>query len=197
MEQQHQQQQPSPTSVTEQSLASKVSPSKKRRKSFRLSQNFVLPSRRDIDENSSSNGSSSGAGGLFQNTDSNPVSESECVKLESSEDFVYHVADQEEGEEEAAAPSSSIIATPVTPHATSQSGGGDDDSSFVQRTKTKKRRVEKMAKCWLSFTPINDNDARCNICSRTICTSGNTSNAWAHLEQHHYDVYLEAKSKKP
>ena len=71
-----------------------------------------------------------------------------------------------------------------------------DNSSISSSTKSSKRRKKnvKSAKCWTQFEVINEIKARCKLCLNIYATSGNTSNAWNHLEAMHFDVYNELYS---
>ena len=64
----------------------------------------------------------------------------------------------------------------------------NESASIV--SKKRKRKTTKSSLCWNYFTTKSVNESTCNLCLRSIVTSGNTTNAWNHLQTYHkHDYY--------
>lgn len=50
------------------------------------------------------------------------------------------------------------------------------------------------SKCWQYFTKLSKGEARCNMCSKILKTSGNTSNLICHIQQKHSTIYNKTDS---
>jgi hypothetical protein len=50
------------------------------------------------------------------------------------------------------------------------------------------------SKCWQYFTKLSKETAQCNMCSKILKTSGNTSNLMCHVKQKHSKIYNKSGS---
>jgi hypothetical protein len=71
----------------------------------------------------------------------------------------------------------------------------NESASMV--SKKRKRKTTKSSLCWNYFTAKSATESTCNLCSRSIITSGNTTNAWNHLQTYHKHDYYKLTDNNP
>jgi hypothetical protein len=49
---------------------------------------------------------------------------------------------------------------------------------------------------WKHFQKVTPNTAKCNMCSKILKTSGNTTNLKTHLKQKHYSILQHLSDEK-
>jgi hypothetical protein len=73
---------------------------------------------------------------------------------------------------------------------TTASDLSSNESAFIA-SKKRKRKTTKSSLCWTYFTVKSATESTCNLCLRSIVTSGNTTNAWNHLQTYHKHDYTK------
>lgn len=56
--------------------------------------------------------------------------------------------------------------------------------------------VPPKSNIWLHFTKVTKEQARCNVCSKTVKTSGNTTNLNSHLKRQHSMLQQQLQLQK-
>jgi hypothetical protein len=57
-------------------------------------------------------------------------------------------------------------------------------------------KVWLLREIWKHFQKVTPNTAKCNMCSKILKTSGNTTNLKTHLKQKHYSILQHLSDEK-